>query len=380
MLLTLFVWLLGLLSAAGVGYTILAACLTARMGRATARLGSAEPATLLKPLHGAEPRLVANLSSFLDQDWDAPIQMVAGVQRPDDPAIDAVRTLQADTTGAEITLVQNGARHGSNGKVSNLVNMLPAARHELIVLSDSDMAASPTYLRVLAGALAQPGVGAVTCAYRGRGDAGFWSEVAAAGISYHFVPQLLVGLATGMARPGMGSTIALRRATLDRIGGFLPFADTLADDYAVGEAVRGLGLAVTVPPMLLVHGCTERSLTDVWRHEQRWAATILRINPGGQIGTIVTYPVPIALALLPLSPSTGAALLLVGLAARWALQWAVDRVAGARSAPAWLLPLRDCLSFAVFVSAFFTRRVDWRGARLHMARDGRMTAEPETRP
>lgn len=379
MIAAIFAWVLGLLSAAGIGYTIFAAYLAGRLDRTPAPLGPAEPATLLKPLYGAEPRLAANLATFLDQDWDAPIQMVAGVQRSDDPAIHAVETLQAGALDAEITLIRDATRHGSSGKISNLVNMLPAARYDLIVLSDSDMVASPTYLRVLSGALAQPGIGAVTCAYRGRGDVGFWSEIAAAGISYHFVPQLLVGLATGMARPGMGSTIALRRETLDRVGGFAPLADTLADDYALGEAVRGLGLSVSVPPMLLIHGCTERSLSEVWRHEQRWATTILRINPGGQIGTIVTYPVPVALLLLPLAPVTGLAMLVAGLAARWALQWAVDRVAGAKSAPEWLLPLRDCLSFAVFFSAFFTRRVDWRASRLHMARDGRMTAEPETR-
>jgi len=172
----------------------------------------------------------------------------------------------------------------------------------------------------------------------------------------------------------MGSTIALRRGTLEAVGGFRRFADALADDYALGEAVRALGHTVAVPPMLLVHGCAERSLGALWRHERRWAATLLRINPAGQIGTIVTYPLPFALALCAVAPRTGAIATAAALAARLLLRREVDRAAGAGTAPAWMLPVRDCLSLAVLLSSPFMRSVDWRGARLDVSKRGRIVA------
>lgn len=364
---TILGWILGLLAAAGIGYTLHATLLVRRLGRTPAPLGPPEPATLLKPLHGAEPRLAENLATFLRQEWAAPVQMVAGVADGADPAAAAARAL-----GAE--LVVDPTRHGANGKVSNLVNMWPAAAHDLVVLSDSDMAVPPRYLAVLAGALARPGVGAATCLYRGRGDAGGWSRLAAAEVSYGFLPTVLVGLALGLARPCMGSTIALRRATLERIGGFRPLADRLADDYDLGAAVRALGLAVAVPPLVLVHGCGERSLAAVWRHELRWAATIRAIDPAGHVGSLVTRPVPLALLALPVAPRAGLALLVAALAARLLLRRAVDRVAGEATAPAWWLPARDCLSFALFVASLFARSVDWRGSALRMGRRGHLRA------
>lgn len=376
-------WGLGLLAGTAVGYTLFAAWSIDRFGRGDVRIGPAEPVSLLKPLHGAEPRLRDNLATFLDQEWAAPIQMVLGIQRADDPAIGIAETLPP----ASVTLVRDATRHGANAKVSNLVNMRPAARHDLVVLSDSDMAVPRRYLATIAGALDEPDIGAVTCVYRGRGDAGGWSVLAAAGITYHFLPQLLVGLRLGLARPGMGSTIALRRATLDAVGGFAPFVDDLADDYALGEAVRGRGLGVAVPPMMLTHACDEASLAAVWRHELRWASTILRINPAGQIGTVLTYPVPLALLLGMVAPRAGAAMLVAAIVARLAVWRAADATArrlgdgdSAATAPAWFLPLRDALSFAVFVAAFFVRSVEWRGSRLRMEAAGRVSASPQELP
>jgi ceramide glucosyltransferase len=368
MIATVLAWLFGLLAAAGTGYTLHAARVMARLGRTPAPRGPAEPVTLLKPLHGPEPRLAANLATFLAQDWDAPVEMVAGVSRADDPAAAVARA-----TGA--TLVVDATRHGANGKVSNLVNMMRAARHGLLVLSDSDMSVPPHYLATLAGALAAPGVGAATCLYRGRGEAGSWSVLAAAGISYQFLPSVALGVALGLARPCMGSTIALRRETLDAIGGFARVADQLADDYEIGAAVRGLGLRVVVPPMIVTHGCDEASLAALWRHERRWAITVRRIDPAGNLGQAVTYPLAWALLTVPLAPLPGLALLLAALGARLVLKGAVDRAVGVSSAPARMIPFRDCVSFATYLSAFVARNVDWRGTRLTMLDKGRVSAE-----
>jgi ceramide glucosyltransferase len=356
-----------LLALAGTAYTILAAITVGRFDRmAQPAPVAAEPVTLLKPLYGAEPKLAANLASFLDQAWDAPVEMVAGVQRRDDPAIGVARSL-----GPQVRLVIDATAHGANAKVGNLINMMPAASHDLIVLSDSDMAAPRDYLARVVAALVQPGVGAVSCLYRGRGDAGFWSDMAAMAISYHFLPSVLVARANGHHEPCMGSTIALRRATLDRIGGFAPLADTLADDAAIGHAVNALGLHVACPRLVLDHGCVEASLGDLMRHELRWAATVRGVDPRGYWGLGLTYPVAWALLAVPFAPVAGIATLAAALAARLVLIGRVDRLAGAQTGQRRWLLVRDCLSFVVFILSFSVRSVDWRGARLNMARDGR---------
>lgn len=381
---TILAWLFCILAVGGIGSTLHSAVAVARFARRKARSGAAEPVSLLKPLHGLEPRLAENLAGFLAQEWDAPIQMVAGVQRADDPAIAVVDYLRAPACAGvrerSIDLVVDPTPHGANAKVANLVNLFPAAHHDFLVISDADMAVPPDYLARLAGALAAPGVGAVSCLYRGRGDAGRWSELAAAATSYHFLPSVVLSQALGFAHPCMGSTIALRRGTLDRIGGFAPFADLLADDYEIGRAIRGFGLKVVLPPMLLIHGFPEASLAALWRHELRWNSTLRTVDPLGNAGMIFTYPLPFALALIPLMPRLGLVFVLAALAARLLIKRAVDRWAGASTCPAWMLPLRDCLSLAVFLRAFVARSVDWRGQRLRMTGKGRVAAPSESFP
>src|SRR5215471_15805420 len=151
-----------------------------------APIANCPPVTILKPLHGAEPDLYANLASFCRQDYPAPVQVVFGVSDPGDPAAALVRNLIADFPDRDLELVINTRRHGANAKVSNLINMQSAARHETIVIADSDIVVAPDYLANIAASLGQPGVGLVTCLYRGVGANGLWSEFAAAGINYQF--------------------------------------------------------------------------------------------------------------------------------------------------------------------------------------------------
>jgi ceramide glucosyltransferase len=329
--------------------------------------------TMLKPLHGPEPMLEAKLTGFLEQDYAGPIDMVCGVTDPTDPALAAVCAVQARPT--KLTAVTLSSQHGSNGKVSNLINMLPHAKGDILILSDSDMIVGSDYAARVTQALAQPGVGAVTLPYAGVGETNGWSRIAAAGISWGFLPSVMVGVATGLAKPCMGSTIALRRETLDAIGGFTPFADLLADDHAIGAAVRGLGLAVVVAPPIVLHGCSETSLAALWRHELRWNATVRMLDPAGYAGSGVTHA--FAWSLLAVACGAGGWVIGVALLARLMLAARIDSLVGRQTAPLWWLPARDLLSFGLYLSAFFTRSVDWRGSRLHMAPDGRLSAETE---
>ena len=380
-LLSLIGWLFLALAAVGAVYMVVAGIM---FGRLTAPGRAPSPGrtavTILKPLYGGEPRLVENLATFLAQDHGGPVQLLCGVGRADDPAIRAVEALRAGHPDAAIDLVVDPTRRGSNAKIGNLINMMPHANHDVLILSDSDMAVPPDYLSRILAALDTPGVGAVTCLYRGRGDAGFWSRLAAAGPSWQFLAGVSVGIAGGLAIPCMGSTIALRRDTLAAIGGFAAFADILADDHAIGQAVAAIGQRVAVPPLLLTHAHDDSRLRALWRHELRWAATVRGVAPAGYVGSVVTYPLPLALIGATVHPVAGLGIALAALATRLAFAGRVDARTDAPTAPLWLLPARDILSFAVFLASFFVRSVDWRGTSLRMASHGMIIADPENSP
>jgi hopanoid biosynthesis associated glycosyl transferase protein HpnI len=184
----------------------------------------------------------------------------------------------------DLELIIDATLHGANRKVSNLINMTPPIRHDIVILADSDIRVAPDYLARVIAALQQPGVGAVTCLYHGVAVSGPWSRLGALFINAHFLPSVVLGLASGLAQPCFGSTIALKRSTLDAIGGFAAFADRLDDDYAIGAAVRERGNVVAIPPFTVAHLCNEASLTELWRHELRWARTIRNIAPLGHAG------------------------------------------------------------------------------------------------
>jgi ceramide glucosyltransferase len=356
----------------GCVYALFAAWAARGFVRAAAAATAADyPAvTILKPLHGTEPDLDANLAGFCLQDYPAPVQVVFGVDDPADPAIGVVRRLMAGFPDRDFVLVINARRHGANRKVSNLINMAGEARHELLIVSDSDIAVAPDYLKSMAAALDRPGVGLVTCLYYGRAATGLWARLAAAAIDYHFLPNALVGLKLGLATPCFGSTIALRKTTLAGIGGFAAVADQLADDYALGALVRNAGLDVAIPNYIVAHVCAERSATDLIHHELRWARTIRAVDPAGFIGLAITHAVPFALFGLLLGGIGPAALIVVAaFACRFVLQSAVDRAFHLRGDDFWLEPLRDILSFAVFVMSFFGRGVEWRGHRYGLRAD-----------
>lgn len=373
--------LLCLAGLAGAGFAAFAGLTLARYEARPAPEPQGSPGVaMLKPLHGPEPELQENLRSFLHQDYAGEARLWMGVQRADDPALEVARTLVAQAPGRASAAVDTET-HGANAKVSNLINILRAAdRAELVVLSDSDMRVPPDYLRRLVAALEAPGVGVATCLYHGRASLpGLWPRLAAMGVSYGFLPQAAVGVRVG-ARPCMGSTIALRRETLDGIGGLERVKDVLADDYEIGRAVRGLGLEVVSPPFLVAHGSAETSARELWSHELRWSKTTQGLDPAGHAGSVITHATPLALlgALLVAGGLPGLLppallILLATILARLWLKGRVDRAAGASTGPWWLLPIRDMLSSAVFVGAYLTPRVDWRGARFHVGRGGELT-------
>ena len=365
-------WSLGALALVAILYQLVViAAVTGFFAHPPAPLAQSEPVSLLKPLHGAEPRLADNLATFLDQHYDADVELVCGVNTPGDAAAPVVRHLAAQHPDRAIALSCGPAAPAANGKIGNLIATYPLARHDVLVLSDSDMVVGRDYLAAVVGALQQPGVGAVSCAYVGRGDAEFWSQMSAAMIGFQSTPNVILAAHFGLDRPCMGATIALRRATLEAIGGFAPLADVLADDYAIGQKVAELGLAVSIPPLLITHACEEASAGELWRHFLRWAVTIRDLNPAGHYGSVVTQTLPLALLA---SPMWGWPIPAAALAARLGVALAMRRAARGACAPLWLLPLADLMGFTIFCASLFARAIEWRGAGLTITKNGRIAA------
>ena len=370
-----FGWFFAILSLSGTVYAFAAAWNMRHFGeRSRPSSGEELPVTLLKPLHGAEPLLFENLSSFCVQDYDAPVQIVLGVMNRHDPCLDSVARLKAAYPARDIVLVVNDWVHGANPKISNLLNMLPFAAHDTLILSDSDISVPKTYVRDVTGALAGPRVGAVTCLYGGKPGAGFWSRIAAMGVSYQFLPNAITGTAIKLASPCVGATIALKRAVLDEIGGFGGLKDLLADDYEIGRRARERGYEVRVVPPIVTHISGESTASNLFAHELRWARTIRMLDIWGHAGSIVTHPFVLALPAIALLDRPLAGLVLGGsLAARGVLKITVDRVLGYATGPIWLLPLRDLLSFTIFLRSLTGRAVRWRDASFRADRTGRLS-------
>lgn len=354
---------------------LLAARAAWRLARQVPPAGPAAAATVLKPLHGTEPGLEGWLRATLAQDHGAPVQVLFAVRDPADPGARAAEAAIAATTAADALVLRDSRVAGANRKVSQLVNMAPQARHPVLVVADADMRMPTHWLTTVTATLAQPGVGLVTCLYRGvPADGRLWSRLAGLGIDWHFLPNAALGESMGKANGCYGATMALRAETLAALGGFEALKDLLADDHALGEAVRRLGLKVAVAPVVPEHMMAEPTLGSMLGHELRWARTVRMLNPSGYLGLGLAHPlVPAALAAL-LAPGWGWGILATALLARLSLAVTVDRafrIPGSL-ARVVLLPLRDGLSFTIWAAGLARGTVVWQGRRYRMRPDGSM--------
>jgi len=359
------------LSAAAMGYTVLA-WIVSRVHRAQlpAKLVAVPPTTVLKPLCGAEPELYESLRSFCEQKCPD-LQLIFGVRDRDDPALGAVRRLESEFPHLDLQIVANPLQHGTSGKVSNLVNMMPLARHDYLVIADSDVRVPPDYLERVIPPLLDEGVGIVTCLYRAVPRPGLWSLLGSMFINEWFVPSVRVATLFRSHAFASGVTIALRRGTLARIGGFTSIADQLPDDYRLAELTRRLGLR-TVLSELEVETCVEEtSLGNLVRHELRWLRTIRAVRPLGYALAGITLGLPVAILGSLLAGGSTPALAMVGITAIARLMInSAPRKAFPAWAQLWLVAFDDLLVFALWCWSFTTRRVHWRQARYRVARDG----------
>jgi ceramide glucosyltransferase len=368
---------LGVILTAAAAIYAAAAWLLLRRRRAAAPAASGwrPPVSVLKPLCGAEPQLAECLRSFARQAYPD-LQLVFGVREGTDPAIAVVDELRREFPALDIELVVDGRPHGENLKAANLINMLPHARHPVVLISDSDVRVEPGYLQAVVGALVPEDVGAVTCLYRGRAASGLWSRLAALFINDWYFPAVLVSQALGDRSFASGVTIAMRRRTLDAIGGLQVIADHLADDWLICEHVRRLGLKTVLSPVVVETEVADEGFLAHANRELRWMRTIRTVQPLGYAFMALSFVLPVAAAgLLMAWPSRWAfALAALTLAGRLGLHGEQRR----RGEPGVgydyaLIPLRDALLLAVWIAGFLGRGITWRGRRYRVRSGGALS-------
>jgi len=366
-------------SVAGIAYLALALQRTVAFGRRGAGgLESTErtpPATILKPLRGLEPNLLENLSSFCDQDYHD-FQVIFGVRDADDPVVAVAREVIARFPARDVGLVIDSRVHGSNLKISNLMNMMASAKHDIIIVADSDIAVDRSYVRSIVPSFANDDVGAVSCLYRGVAiDRGCVRELGALFVNDQFAPSVLVAIAFSPMDFCLGATMAVTKKALGSIGGFAALASYLADDQMLGKLVRQRGLRVELCPAVVELSVGDPSFGELWDHEIRWARTMHAAQPWGFSFSFITYALPLAAGYALVSGNAALAAAVVGIAAalRVSLHYAVRRALAIRAPDsAWLIPIRDVLGLAVWVAHFFGRGVRWRGCQYNVDSQGRL--------
>ena len=335
------------------------------------------PVSILKPLKGEDPEIYESFRSHCRQEYPE-YEIVFGVSDANDPAVQAVERLRQEFPDRSIQLIVCTEVLGTNTKVSNLAQMVRSARYDHFIVSDSDIRVPPDYLRRVVAPLAEPGVGLVTCLYRGIAGPTVSSKLEALGISTDFCAGVLVARSIeGGLRFALGSTMAFRRQDLEAIGGFESFVDYLADDYELGKRIAGLGRKVRVSDVVVetfLHSYTVREFFD---HQLRWARGVRGARPGGYAGLLFTFGW--LWALLALFASGGAmwawSVFAAAVVLRFLVAWivGVDALAD-RQVPRFslLIPLRDLVGVLVWVLSFASNTVTWRGDRFQV-KNGKLT-------
>jgi ceramide glucosyltransferase len=334
--------------------------------------GAAPPISILKPLAGAEEGLKDNLRSFFEQNYPA-FEILFAVRSAADPAIDIVERLQARYPAVPSQLIVTGEPPYANAKVYSLELMLEAARHDLVVMADSDIRVLPDMLSALAAEFADEKLGMATCPYRVVPGPSFWSTLEAVGLNTEFLSGVLVARMLDGMKFALGPTIAARRETLRRIGGFDAVKDYLAEDFVLGSLAAEHGFRVILSSYVVDHYIGAQSFGANLGHRLRWHRSSRRSRPKGYAGQIFTHPLPLALLLCAFSPAWWpmlAAALVLRAAAVWATAGHVLRDPLTRRRW-WLVPLQDVINLLVWCAGFFGKTILWRGRRYWLLPDGR---------
>jgi ceramide glucosyltransferase len=372
---------LGITAAVSVGgmvYYLIAISSARRLRKARAAQSPAPaslpPISLLKPLRGAEPNLERHLESFFTQAYPS-FEILFAVRHETDPAVAVVRRLMERYPRISARLLFTGEPPYANAKVHSMEKMAAAARHDILVITDSDTSVSSDYLRAMAVAFTPAEVGAVTNLYRGVGGADLWSKLEALGMSTEFMAGVVVADRLEGMKFTLGPSMAIRAECLRAIGGFAAMADYLADDFVLGQWADTAGYRVALSTHVINHHASAIGLLSSFKHRLRWNRSARFSRPAGYLGQGFTYGLPWAL-LLALTALTwwSGAMLLGALATRLWLAFELaarlleDRAALRRC---WLIPLQDAISFITWIGGFLGREIIWRNERYQLLEGGR---------
>lgn len=334
----------------------------------------APPVTIFKPVRGADAEAYENFASFCRQDYPA-FQILFGVREESDPVVPIIRRLQADFPDCEIDMVISAEEIGYNAKVSNLRNMFAKARHEMLLIADSDIRVTPDYLRRVVAPMQRAEVGMVTCLYRGINattTAGLLENI---GISSTFGPEVCSSRALEGIAFALGSTIVMRRELLERIGGFPAIANYLADDFVLGNQTARAGYEVVLSDCVVEHVAGPDTIGAMLKHQLRWGRSTRISRPWGYRGLILTYGTATALLALPAWGFAAPAwwLLAITLLVRFMPVFLVGVVGLEDRTLAryfWLVPIRDLITFGIWIVSFVGDEIEWRGSRFRVLPSG----------
>jgi ceramide glucosyltransferase len=330
------------------------------------------PVSVLKPVHGLEAQLKENIESFFRQDYPK-FEILFAADSADDAALDVVREVCARYPHIPSRVLVVGAPW-PNPVVYAFHCMAEAAQHEILVTADSDVEVDPRYLREIVPPLLDPQVGMVTCVYRGKNAAGFFSGLTAIGMSVEMTAGVLVAnLLEGM-KFGLGPTTVIRKDSLASIGGYTALQDYIAYDFAIGNLIAKAGYRVVLSSYIINHVVNQKSFLPMWQNQLRWAQTTRYSRPKGHFGTGLIFAMPYGLLGLLAAGllghwKIGAPLLAVAVINRlieaWMVGWVVVRDPQIRRAP-WLYPMRDLLGFIVWFASYLNLRYVWRDSRFEL--------------
>ena len=333
--------------------------------------------TILKPVKGMDAGSYENFASFCSQDYAGRVQLIFAAASADDPVVPVIHQLASDFPQLEIELVINPATHGPNYKVSNLINAFPKARHDIIIICDSDIRVTPDYLNSVTAHFADSQVGLVTSLYRTSDIQNIATAVEATGFTAEMIPNVMVARELEGLSFALGASMAVRREALAAIGGFEALSDYLADDYQLGNKISRAGWKIALDSCFVESMIKAEELPTVLARQLRWARTMRVSRPGGYFASGVTLPFPAALLAVFAAPSPLSATLAVSLlySVRLAVSTFYSRtLVRDYLLPEWLwlVPLRDMLSFCTWALAFLGNSVEWRGARFKLHKGGKI--------
>jgi ceramide glucosyltransferase len=372
MMATVVASLTTLLTFAGLFYYI-AALWSARsfVRRRSAAAGFAPTVSILKPVKGLDPGMYEAFASHCRQNYPADYEILFGVSSLDDPAVEAIQRLQSEFPQHSICLIHTPEQLGPNGKIDNVVQLLPHARYEYLLLNDSDIRVSPRYLTRVMSEFAAPQknkpVGLVTAPYRGLAHGTLGSKLEALGISTDFFPSVLTSLKLdGEIRFGLGSTLAVSRPALEAIGGFVSLVHSLADDYELGHRIAQAGYAVALTREIVDTSVPAYTFAGYFAHQLRWARAIRDSRKWGYLGLIFTFGLPLAIFNVIASGFAIESLALLSLTCLARVTVALSVGVGILNdrqvlRDLWLLPLRDLFALWTWIWSFAGNTVTWRG-------------------